>query len=104
MDSEVSISRSRFRGDESTGNFIPGSIEHVYSGGITLKETNGFFDSIRGRYLGPRALIEDNSVRFPPTTLFNFQIGKKFNDVWSIIFEIMNIQNAKVSDIDYYYA
>lgn len=42
LDSEVSISRSRFRGDESTGNFIPGSIEHVYSGGITLKETNGF--------------------------------------------------------------
>ncbi|EMF74372.1 TonB-dependent receptor [Leptospira interrogans serovar Djasiman str. LT1649] len=104
LDSEVSISRSRFRGDESTGNFIPGSIEHVYSGGITLKETNGFFGSIRGRYFGPRALIEDNSVRSPPTTLFNFQIGKKFNDVWSIVFEIMNIQNAKVSDIDYYYA
>lgn len=104
LDSEVSISRSRFRGDESTGNFIPGSIEHVYSGGITLKETNGFFGSIRGRYFGPRALIEDNSVRSPPTTLFNFQIGKKFNDIWSIVFEIMNIQNAKVSDIDYYYA
>nr|WP_000767863.1 TonB-dependent receptor [Leptospira interrogans] len=104
LDSEVSISRSRFRGDESTGNFIPGSIEHVYSGGIALKETNGFFGSIRGRYFGPRALIEDNSVRSPPTTLFNFQIGKKFNDVWSIVFEIMNIQNAKVSDIDYYYA
>lgn len=49
-------------------------------------------------------MIEDNSVRSPPTTLFNFQIGKKFNDVWSIVFEIMNIQNAKVSDIDYYYA
>ncbi|UML80688.1 TonB-dependent receptor [Leptospira kirschneri] len=104
LDLEVSISRSRFRGDEDTGNFIPGSIEHVYSGGITLKETYGFFGSIRGRYFGPRALIEDNSVRSSPTTLFNFQVGKKFNDVWSIIFEIMNIQNAKVSDIDYYYA
>ncbi|WP_155119651.1 TonB-dependent receptor [Leptospira weilii] len=104
LDADVSISRSRFRGDEKTGNFIPGSIEHVYSGGITIKETNGFFGSVRGRYFGPRALIEDNSVRSSPTALFNLQVGKKFDEVWSITFEILNIQNARVSDIDYYYA
>ncbi|WP_156469915.1 TonB-dependent receptor [Leptospira alstonii] len=104
LDADVSISRSRFRGDEETGNFIPGSIEHVYSGGITLKETNGFFGSIRGRYFGPRALMEDNSVRSSPTTLFNLQVGKRFDEVWSITFEIFNIQNVMMSDIDYYYA
>ncbi|WP_083244252.1 TonB-dependent receptor [Leptospira tipperaryensis] len=105
FDADVSISRSRFRSSEDeAGNFIPGSIENVYTGGITLKETNQFFGSVRGRYFGPRSLIEDNSFRSPPTTLFNLQAGKRFDENWSLVFEMFNIQNAKVSDIDYYYA
>lgn len=105
FDADISVSRSRFRSsEEEAGNFIPGSIESVYTGGITLKETEGFFGSIRARYFGPRSLIEDNSVRSPPTTLFNLQFGRKINETWSAVFEMFNIQNAKVSDIDYYYA
>ncbi|TGL75806.1 TonB-dependent receptor [Leptospira yasudae] len=105
LDADVSISRSRFRSSEDEpGNFIPGSIESVYTGGITLKETNGWFGGVRGRYFGPRSLIEDNSVRSPPTTLFNLQLGHKFDETWSAVFEMFNLQNAKVSDIDYYYA
>nr|WP_241686910.1 TonB-dependent receptor [Leptospira stimsonii] len=105
FDADVSISRSRFQSSkEEPGNFIPGSIENVYTGGITLKEANQFFGSVRGRYFGPRSLIEDNSVRSQPTTLFSFQAGKKFDENWSLVFEIFNLQNAKVSDIDYYYA
>nr|WP_241555962.1 TonB-dependent receptor [Leptospira yasudae] len=105
FDADVSVSKSRFRSSEDEpGNFIPGSIESVYTGGITLKETNRWFGSVRGRYFGPRSLIEDNSVRSPPTTLFNLQLGHKFDETWSAVFEMFNLQNAKVSDIDYYYA
>ncbi|MBW0435317.1 TonB-dependent receptor [Leptospira yasudae] len=105
FDGDVSISRSRFRfSEDEPGNFIPGSIESVYTGGITLKETNRWFGSVRARYFGPRSLIEDNSVRSSPTTLFNLQLGHKFDETWSAVFEMFNLQNAKVSDIDYYYA
>ncbi|TGK27736.1 TonB-denpendent receptor [Leptospira yasudae] len=105
FDADVSVSKSRFRSSEDEpGNFIPGSIESVYTGGITLKETNRWFGSVRARYFGPRSLIEDNSVRSPPTTLFNLQLGHKFDETWSAVFEMFNLQNAKVSDIDYYYA
>nr|WP_241548292.1 TonB-dependent receptor [Leptospira yasudae] len=105
FDADVSVSKSRFRSSEDEpGNFIPGSIESVYTGGITLKETNRWFGSVRARYFGPRSLIEDNSVRSPPTTLLNLQLGHKFDETWSAVFEMFNLQNAKVSDIDYYYA
>ena len=56
------------------------------------------------RYFGNRSLIEDNSVRSPSTTTVNLQLGKNFGEDLSIVFEVFNLLNTHVSDIDYYYA
>ncbi len=104
IDADFATSRSRFRGDDPEGNFIPGSIQKTVASGITLKDIDGYFGSLRVRYFGNRSLIEDNSVRSPSTTTLNFQIGKNFGEDFNVVFEIFNLLNAKVSDIDYYYA
>lgn len=104
VDADVTLSRARFTGDNPEENYIPGSLEKMAAGGITLSEWHGFFGSLRIRYFGARPLVEDNTVRSPATTLGNLQVGKNINQTWKVVFEVFNIANATVSDIDYYYA
>ena len=59
---------------------------------------------IAARYFGPRPLIEDNSVRSKSSTLVNMQVGYRISKPLKISMEVLNLFNAQVSDIDYYYA
>jgi outer membrane receptor protein involved in Fe transport len=104
LDADVSISRARFRCDDPAGDFIPGSIETVVAAGITVDDFHDFFGSLRVRYFGPRALIEDDSVRSDAATLVNLQAGYRITDRWSVALDIFNVFDSDVSDIDYFYA
>jgi hypothetical protein len=103
LDADVSFSRSRFRGNDPAGDHIPGSIETVVAAGVTVNDLYGFFGSVRVRYFGPRALIEDDTVRSDSSTLVNLQAGYKLTNRWSVALDIFNVFDADVSDIDYFY-
>jgi hypothetical protein len=102
LDADVSLSHSRFKGDDPAGNYIPGSIEQTASVGIKL-EQGAWFGAARLRYFGSRPLIEDNSVRSHPSTMVNLASGWQFNKKTQLNIEVLNLFNAQVSDIDYYY-
>ena len=57
----------------------------------------------RLRYLGPGALIEDNSVRSDPTTLLNVQVGYQFTQQIKGVIEVLNAFDEKANDITYFY-
>lgn len=104
FDADFSYSKSRFRGDASEGNHIPGSIETVVASGATIHDLfGGFFGGPRLRYFGPRSLIEDNSVRSKPTVMLSAMLGYAFNKNWTVQAEMFNLINRKDSAIDYYY-
>lgn len=104
FDADVSFSKARFRGNSPLGNHIPGSVAAVVAGGATIHDVwGGFFGGPRIRYFGPRALIEDNSVRSSSTTLISATIGYKFNKNWTAQAEVFNLLNRRDSGIDYYY-
>ncbi len=104
FDADFSFSKSRFRGDDAAGNYIPGSIESVVATGATFHDLyGGFFGGPRLRYFGPRPLIEDNSVRSKSTILLSAMLGYEFNKTWTIQAEMFNLLNRKDSAIDYYY-
>jgi len=64
----------------------------------------GSFDAaMRVRYLGPHALIEDNSVRAPATTVVNLRAGRRFGPV-DVDLELLNLFDTARADADYYYA
>ena len=56
------------------------------------------------RYFGPRTLIEDNSVKSAATTLTNIEGGYELTKHFRASLQIYNLFDAKVSDIDYYFA
>jgi outer membrane receptor protein involved in Fe transport len=103
VDADVAISRARFRGDDEAGNRIPGAIEKTASAGVTFDDIGPWFGGVRMRYFGPRPLIEDNSVRSQQSTLFNLKAGYKLNKNVRMSFDVLNVFDRKVNDIEYFY-
>jgi outer membrane receptor protein involved in Fe transport len=103
-DLDISFSRARFRGDDPAGEYIPGSLNRVISAGLTAEPAHRLFGSLRVRHFGSRPLIEDNRVRSAATTLWNAEGGYRLSNAARVVLELYNLFDAKVADIDYFYA
>ncbi len=102
---DLSFSNAEFSDYDPAGMLIPGALDRVVSGGITVKPTdsNKFFGSLRLRHFGPRPLVEDGSFMSSSTSIWNGEIGYEINDRMNVVVEAFNLLNSDVSDIDYYY-
>ena len=49
-------------------------------------------------------MVEDASVTSEATTLWNAEVGYRFSSRARVVLELFNLFDAKVSDIDYFYA
>ena len=103
LDGDVSWSNGHFTDVDPIGDRIPGSVGTVISGGATLDSLHNIFGSIRWRYFGPRALVEDESVRSKATSLVNLEAGYRLAKHLKIAVDVFNVLDTKDSDIDYYY-
>ena len=108
LDADVAVSRARFTepdpSDPSLGNHVPGSIQTVIAAGATVSQLGPWFGQFQLRYFGPRALVEDNSVRSKATTLAYLRAGYKITPNTKVAVDVFNLFNRKSSDIDYAYA
>ena len=103
LDADVSWSHGHFTDGDPAGDHIPGAVETVISGGVTVDGVRGVFGSARLRYFGPRSLVEDDSVRSEATTLVNLGVGYRFSPRTRLVLDVFNLLDAEASDIDYYY-
>ena len=104
LDADLADSKARFTDSNPAGARIPGAVEGVVSTGISAEDLGRFSGSLRYRYLGPRPLIEDNSVRSHASHLAQATIGYALTPRYRLVAECLNLLNTKVSDVDYYYA
>jgi len=104
LDASYAYSKARFTDVNPVGDRIPGAIEGVFAAGAALHDFHRWSGSLRVRWFGPRPLIEDNSVRSKASTLVNSDLAFALHAGWSIQASAFNLLDAKVSDIDYYYA
>jgi hypothetical protein len=102
-EADVSLSRARFGDVSPEGNHIPGALNRVVSGAVTVEPARQFFGIIRLRHFGPRPLIEDATVRSKSTTIWNGEVGYRATHRTRLMFEAFNLFDADVSDIDYFY-
>ncbi|HET9586650.1 MAG TPA: TonB-dependent receptor plug domain-containing protein, partial [Bradyrhizobium sp.] len=80
FDLDVAYTRARFTDFDFAGDRIPGAPAWVASGAITFGEETGWFGALKGRYFGPRPLIEDDSVRSLSSLIFNARAGYRFDN------------------------
>ncbi|MEL1249130.1 TonB-dependent receptor [Aurantiacibacter gilvus] len=97
-------STARFTGLPDGQNYVPGALESSGELGVAaiFPEVNAAF---RLRYLGPHALIEDNSQRGASTLLANVRIAWTPENFGGFEFhaEVLNLFDSDDDDIDYYY-
>jgi hypothetical protein len=103
FDGDVSWSRARFTAFDPVGQYVPEAVGTVVSAGATVDTYRNAFGSSRWRYFGPRALIENNAVQSPATSLVNLQSGYRFASKVKLAVDVFNLFNASDSDIDYFY-
>jgi outer membrane receptor protein involved in Fe transport len=103
LDLDVAYTRAHFTDFDPAGNFIPGAPAWVAAGGVTFGGESGWFGALRGRYFGPRPLIEDDSVRSQSSLIFNARAGYKFDNGLRLQLDVLNLFNAKTNQIEYYY-
>jgi outer membrane receptor protein involved in Fe transport len=103
IDGDLAFSRARFRDDDPAGDYIPGALDRVVSGGAIVELRRPIFGSLRVRHFGPRPLVEDASVTSRSTTVWNGEVGYRISSRARLALELFNIFDAEVSDIDYFY-
>jgi hypothetical protein len=104
FDADASWSQARFTTFDPVGQYVPEAVGSVFSAGVAVDNIRRFSGSLRWRYFGPRALIEDNSVRSRATSLMNLDGGYRLTNNLRLTGEFFNLLNAADSDVDYYYA
>ncbi len=104
IDGDVAWSQARFTTFDPVGQDVPEAVGTVVSAGATIDAVHNVVGSLRWRYFGPRALLEDGSVRSKATSLVNLQAGYRVTRHAKVVLDVFNLSNASDSDIDYYYA
>lgn len=107
IDVDLALSRAQYRSYDPAripGAYIPGAVEKTASLGISYDGQARWSGGLRLRYFGPRPLIEDNSIRSSASTLVNLQAGYKVGRNMKLTVSLLNLFDARVSDIDYFYS
>ncbi|OYX67389.1 MAG: hypothetical protein B7Y88_01065 [Sphingomonadales bacterium 32-64-17] len=104
LDAVWTGSHARIVGLPEGENYVPGALESSGELGISaiFPEFNA---AARLRYLGPHALIEDNSQRGESTLLLNLRTAWTPRNLagFEIYAELLNALDSEDDDIDYYY-
>ncbi|OYW46862.1 MAG: hypothetical protein B7Z08_01495 [Sphingomonadales bacterium 32-68-7] len=97
-------SEARYVGLPAGEDFVPGALENAGELGASAIFPD-FNAAGRIRYLGPHALIEDNSQRGEETLLVNFRAAwtPRKLDGFEVYAELLNAFDSDGDDIDYYY-
>lgn len=103
LDLDVALSQARYRTNDGSGKYIPGSLGRVIALGASFNQLHNWSGAIQLRHFGPRPLTEDNSVRSNSTTVTYARVGYQFTPNTKLTLDVFNLFNRKQSDIDYFY-
>lgn len=101
FDISGAVTHARFVDVAPGQNRIPGAVENVVGAGVVTR-WRGLTASLRMRHFGSAPLLEDNSRRSDPTTLFNF--GATYD--WQQLrfgLQVLNLLDSDDADITYFY-
>lgn len=104
VDADLAWTHARFADVDPVGNRIPNAVDKVGSVAVTVRDIGPWSASLQWRYLGSGALIEDNSVRSHPSLTTNLRVTRKLWARSELTFDVFNLFDRKVNDIEYFYA
>ena len=103
LDLTGSIVDSKFVAVDAKFDHIPNAHGRVISMGLTHAPVLGWNWSMRVRHFGDAALVEDDSVNYPSTTIINMGLSYK-TDRWTAGVDLFNLADSEHYDIAYWYS
>ncbi len=103
LDATFAWTKARYSDKDPAGNFIPNAVDKVANLSVTARNFGPWSGSIGVRYIGPAALIENNSVQSAPSVSANLRVSKKINSSTLVTLDVLNLLNRHNNDIAYYY-
>jgi outer membrane receptor protein involved in Fe transport len=104
VDADLAWTHARFASDpEGIGTRIPNAVDRVASVALTVRELGPWSASLQWRYLGPGALVEDDSVRSRASLTTNLRVGRKLGRDAELTLDVFNLLDRRVNDIEYFY-
>jgi hypothetical protein len=103
FDATFAWTKARFSDQDPAGNFIPNAVDKVANLSLAARNFGPWSGSIGIRYIGPAALIENNTVQSSPSVTANLRVSKKINSSTVVTLDVLNLLNRHNNDIAYYY-
>lgn len=103
LDADLAWAHARFTDSAPEGDHIPGAVEGTANLGITVDALGPWSGALRLRYVGPRPLIEDNSVRSKSSALLNLRTAYQLASRTSLTLDVYNLLDREDNDIEYWY-
>ena len=109
LDADYTVSEARFKDKqfdegELLGDYVPDSVEDVFSMGASIEMDNGVYGGLRARYFGPRNLDESGDIESDSSLIFNANVGYQLQNGLSFGLEVLNLTDREDDDITYFYA
>jgi len=101
VDAAVATNHARFVNAPGADR-IPNALEDAGSLGVTVTAAP-WTAALRIRRIGPRPLIEDDSVRGAATMVVNARVGRSLGRVEASL-DLLNVLDSRRADADYFYA
>jgi hypothetical protein len=101
VDAAVATNHARFVNAPGADR-IPNALEDAASLGVTVTAAP-WTAALRIRRIGPRPLIEDDSVRGEATMVINARVGRSLGSVEASL-DLLNVLDSRREDADYFYA
>ena len=103
LDATFAWTKARYSDNDPAGNFIPNAVDKVVNFTAAARRLGDWSGSIGVRYIGPAALIENNTVQSSPSVTTNLRIAKKIDSKIDLTLDVLNLMNRKNNDIAYFY-
>lgn len=103
LNSNIAISRARYRDADPAGDHIEDAPGFVGSIGALVDNLGPWFGAVQWRDLGSHPLVEDNSIRSPGYRELNLNLGYKFSRRLKVRLDVFNVTGSKSNAADYYY-
>ncbi|MFN7713821.1 MAG: TonB-dependent receptor [Curvibacter sp.] len=104
LDADLAWTQARFTDGGADGPYIPGAAARIANIGLTLDALGPWFGALRWRYIGPRPLLEDGSVRSQASQLLNLRVGRRLDTRTRLTLDVYNLLDRRVNDIEYWYS
>ncbi len=104
LDADLAWTQARYADAAAAGDAIPNAVGQVAQIAATVRERGPWSASLHWRAIGAAPLKEDDSVRSSPSQTWNLRLGYRLHARAELYCDVFNLLDAKVNDIQYYYA